>query len=285
MSATPISEPEYVKAEARRRRLLRRNRSTLGDLWAGLQLHNLWTALAFEDLVQKYRRAALGVSWIAISFILMIAIFVAIFGRSSPVRTEFEYALYLSTGLVAFTFISTMVTRGASLFGANGSWVRSSRAPLSVLVYSNILSSFLEMAIVAVVVLPLVAIHGVPTPEQLLIIMAALVLYAINAVWCSLLFGSLGAWSSDFQQLVPAIMRIAFFATPVFWDYEVVEGRRLLLAHYNPFTHFVELLRQPLMMNYPSLTNWIVVGGVTIGGWVLAIVAFSFAKRRLAAWV
>lgn len=280
----PASQLED-KAGTRRRRLMSRNHSAVGDLRASLELRSLWLALAWEDLTQRYRRAALGVSWVAIQFLLMLVIFVLVFGRSSPARSEFEYTIYLATGLMSFTFISTMVSRGAGIFATNGGWIKSSSMPLSVLAYSNVANAFFEMLILSIVVAPLILIQGVPGLEQLLLVVIALVFYALNGVWCGLLFGSLGAWFSDLQQLIPAIMRIAFFATPVFWDYEVVEGRRMLLAHYNPFTHFVEIIRQPLMHNYPSATNWLVVIGISVGGWLLALVVFSWSKRRLAAWV
>ena len=97
--------------------------------------------------------------------------------------------------------------------------------------------------------------------------------------------GCIGAWSADFQQLVPAIMRIAFFATPVFWDYDGRGGMRVQLAHYNPFTHFLEIFRSPLLGHYPTATNWIVVLSLTAILWVLAILAFKFFRSRLAAWV
>lgn len=274
-----------AKSAAKRRRVLRRNRSAIGDLVSSLRLYELWLALAKENVTQRYRRAALGVGWIAISFLLMVAIFVLVFGRSSPARTEFEYTLYLATGLMAFTFVSTMVTGGCAIFGSNGGWIKSSRAPLGVLVFSTIASSYFEMFILAFIVLPLVVIHSIPNPEHLLVFGAAILIFGINAIWCCLLLGSIGAWSADFQQFVPAVMRIAFFATPIFWDYEVTEGRRLLLAQYNPFTHFVELFRRPLMSEMPSETNWIVVGSITLGGWVVALIVFSHAKRKLAAWV
>ncbi|MEM5518911.1 ABC transporter permease [Henriciella sp. AS95] len=273
------------KSAEKRRRLLKRDTTAIGDLMAGLRLHELWRALAWENVIQRYRRAALGVGWIAISFMLMIAVFVLVFGRSSPVRTEFEYMVYLATGLTAFGFVSGMVSGGASIFASGGGWIKSSRAPLSVLIYTHITGAFFEMFINALVLVPLIMMQGVPSVEHLLMVVVALAIFALNGVWCCMLLGSLGAWSSDFQNLLPAIMRIAFFATPVFWDYEVVQGRRLLLAHYNPFTHFIEVFRLPLMGESPSLTNWTVVILVTIGGWIAGLIAFSMSKRRLAAWV
>lgn len=279
------SQKPVLTAPERRARLMRRDTSVLADLSASLKLHELWRALAWEDLVQRYRRASLGVGWILISFLLMVFIFVFIFGRSSPEKTQFEYTLYLATGLFAWTFLSVAISQGGSIFGSNAGWIRASNAPLGVLSLSLLTSAFLEMCIVGLSVLPLVLLHGLPSVLQFIGLIAALVLYGLNLLWCSLFLGSIGAWSSDFQQLIPSFMRIFFFATPIFWDYDALDGRRHMLATYNPFTHFVELVRQPLMGNYPDPVNWAVAISITGIGWVLALIVFRYAKPRLSAWV
>lgn len=269
----------------RRAELMRRTGSVWQDLSASLRLHHLWRALATEDLVQSYRRASLGVGWILISFALMVLVFVLVFGRSSPARSEYEYTLYLATGLLAWTVLSGGVTKGVSVFAANGGWIKSTPAPYSVLVFKNLYNVLLETGIVSIFVVPMVVIYGIPSPELLGMLILAFLVYAINLIWTNLLLGSIGAWSSDFQQLVPALMRIAFFATPIFWDYEVGEGRRKLLATYNPFTHFVEIVRAPLMGEQASMTNWTVVLSVTLTGCIAAVFAFKIAKPRLSAWI
>ncbi|WP_084420413.1 ABC transporter permease [Henriciella litoralis] len=286
VTTNPAEQAAAEKAYLRRVRLMRRDRSTLHDLYASLQLHQLWRALAWEDLIQRYRRASLGVGWIVISYVLMVFIFVVIFGRSSAVRTELEYTIYLGTGLWGFAFLQTSVIRGTAIFASNGGWIKSSRVPLGVLSLSLLMNCLMEMMIIGVIVIPFVFIFaGIPSPLLMLCIFGAIVCYIINSLWCTLLFGSIGAWSSDFQQLVPSLMRIVFFATPIFWDYQTQQGRRVLLAEFNPFSHFVAILREPLMGNVPDARHWFVVLGFMIVGWCAALIVFNYARPRLSAWV
>jgi ABC-type polysaccharide/polyol phosphate export permease len=191
----------------------------------------------------------------------------------------------LSTGLLAWTFLSTAVTKGAAVFGSNAGWIRGTPAPFTVLALRNLYSMWLETVLVGLAVVPMIAINGIPTVPHMVMIVAAIVVYSVFAVAAALLFGCIGAWSSDFQQLVPALMRIAFFATPIFWDYKAGSGRRLMLAQYNPFAHLVEILRAPLMNISPSPTNWIVSLGTTLGLVCVALIVFKQARPRLAAWV
>lgn len=288
MVDTPVAKPpakQKQHAENRRRRLMRRPHSVFEDLWLGWQLNYIWRALAVEDVRQRYRRSVLGIGWIFISFALMVGTLFVIFAGTSPVYTRIEYTAYLATGLVTWNLIMTSVTRGVMTFQTDSGWVKGSPAPLSVLAYKLMAFAVLEFAICAVIVVPVVVWAGLPSILHIAIALSVLVFYVVLGVFAVLLFGAIGAWSSDFQQLIPAIMRIGFFATPIFWEYESQTGFRRVLATYNPFTHFVEMVRSPLLSNFPTLTNLAVVSAVSAGLVITSLLAFSFAKPRLAAWV
>lgn len=280
-----MSETSFSSREERRRRLMRRTHSVFHDICASAQLHYLWRALAWEDLRQRYRRSTLGLAWIILSFILMIGIFVLIFGRSSPNMTQMQYTLYLSSGMLVWNYLSGVVTKGVTVFGGNGGWIRSTPAPFTVLVYRSVYANILESSLTFLIILPIIYVVGVPGIAGLLTMVIAILIYVAASIPMGLLMGCLGARSADFQQLVPALMRIGFFATPIFWDYETRTGTRLIMAHYNPFTHFLELFRAPLMGKAPSDANWMVVIGSTVGLWIVALLVFKLFRPRLAAWV
>ena len=48
--------------------------STLDDWRRSLHMSPLWTSLALEDLRDRYRRTALGLLWIVISFALFVLV-------------------------------------------------------------------------------------------------------------------------------------------------------------------------------------------------------------------
>ena len=265
--------------------LMQRHERVVDDLYIGLKLHHLWRALAWEDVIQRYRRSVLGIAWIMLSFWSMIAIFVILFGRSSPTLTQFEYTIYLATGLAAWNFLSVGITKSTAAFASNAGWIRSTPAPFSVLAYRAVLAGCYEFAIVFLSILPLVFFYSFPSALGLLVLVAAAILFVINLVFLSLLLGSIGAWSSDFQQIVPNVMRIAFFATPIFWEFSSMSGARRLMADYNPFTHFVQLMRAPLMGQMPSAVNWGVALVCSLVVIVASIFVFRYARVRLAAWV
>lgn len=280
--ADPWKDP---KAEERRRILMQRPPSFVADIAYSFQLHAMWRALAWQDLIQRYRRSTLGIAWILFSFLLLIAVFVLVFGRSSAGRTPLEYSLYLAAGLLVWNYFSAIVTKGVAIFSGNAGWIRSTPAPFAVLAFRNVYANLLEAVVCVPVVIVFAAIVGVPISPNLLWIFLAIFLLLVNGISAGLLFGSIGAWSNDFAQLIPAIMRIAFFATPVFWDYETAGGSRLIMAIFNPMSHLIEIARAPILGGAPTQLNCIVALSFTITMAVLALIAFKYARPRLAAWV
>ncbi len=272
-------------AKHRRSDLMRRHDNVIDDLMAGMKLHHLWRALAWEDLIQRYRSSTLGIVWIAVSFWAMVAIFVILFGRTSPNLTQFGYMIYLATGLCAWNFIQAGVTKGSAVFAGNGGWIRSTPAPLSILVYRSVLAVIYEVLIIFVLVVPLALYFHIPDLVGVGIILIGVILFVLNLVFLSLFLGAIGAWSADFQQILLAVMRIAFFATPIFWEFEPSVGLRRAMGLYNPFTHFVALIREPLMGHTPTAINWAVVGVATLFVLVAGTITFKYSRKRLAAWV
>jgi ABC-2 type transport system permease protein/lipopolysaccharide transport system permease protein len=75
-----------------------------------------------------------------------------------------------------------------------------------------------------------------------------------------------------------------FFMTPIIWKPDMLPGRTFLLDA-NPFYHFVEILRAPLLGQVPGIENWSAAVLITIIGWVIALAFYTAYRWRLAYWV
>src|SRR6185437_4751840 len=103
-----------------------------------------------------------------------------------------------------------------------------------------------------------------------LLVIPGITLICINGVSVGLLLGTLGARFRDIPPVVAAIMQMMFLLTPIFWQPEQLPGRELLVM-LNPFYYFIEIIRQPLLGNAPSLTIWMAAIGITLAGLLVAI--------------
>jgi ABC-type polysaccharide/polyol phosphate export permease len=57
------------------------------------------------------------------------------------------------------------------------------------------------------------------------------------------------------------------------------------LVELNPFTHFVAIVRDPMMGAAPALASWLVVLATTAVGCGLTYLAFVRLRARIVYWI
>ena len=100
----------------------------------------------------------------------------------------------------------------------------------------------------------------------------------------ALTLGIIGARFRDFPPIVEAIVPLMFFITPVLWFTSAL-GERAYFANFNPFTHLIAVVREPMLGQVPSATNYLVVTAIVVVLWVLALAVFARSRTRLSLWI
>jgi len=106
----------------------------------------------------------------------------------------------------------------------------------------------------------------------------------INGCWFSFLLGMLCARYRDLNPTVASLITIRFFVTPIIWSPSLIPDRAFILL-YNPFFHFVESIRAPLLGQPVQAETWWILTSITITGWILVIPAVSKMGRKLVYWL
>jgi ABC-2 type transport system permease protein/lipopolysaccharide transport system permease protein len=120
---------------------------------------------------------------------------------------------------------------------------------------------------------------------------AGLALVIANGYWLTMIVGIVGARYRDLAQVMTAVLRIAFLATPIIWVVPAVsesDPRSGLLAPFllfNPFYHFLEIIRAPLLGNPITLSTWVVVLFLTVCGFALLDYMQKRYARLVPLWV
>ena len=253
------------------------------DFTDGLGRWRLWSTLAWHDLILRYRRSWLGIGWILISFSLFIGAKITIFGVLSSEPLGY-FAVYLSVGYLIYRFMTSIVTDGAAAYIAAEGWIKGEALPLSVYLYRAILRNAIVTACSSVPVIIICVIYAHAGLSFFLSLVPALLAYFANAVWVGALLSLLCTRYRDLSHLLGTSMSIIYFLTPVLWIPKDL-GRLAVIADYNPFTHFIAILRTPLLDGTVPWTSWAVVGGMTVAGFAVTIPVYALFRRRIVYWL
>ena len=107
----------------------------------------------------------------------------------------------------------------------------------------------------------------------------ALALHLINGVALSVLLGMLCCRFRDLANVISNFMQVMFFLTPIFWPAGSLSKPAIYLA--NPFYHYVEIVRSPLLGEFASGLNWLVAGALSALLWGSAAVVFVRFRWRV----
>lgn len=259
----------------------------LGDAWkelrAALLATETWIFLGTHDIRQRYRRSVLGPFWITLSTAVLIGGLGVMYAGLFKMDVH-EYIPYLATGMITWTFMSTVLNESCFVFtGAEGS-IKASRMPLSSyvlrLLWRNMLV-FLHNAVVLVGV----TLWFLPfNPLGLLLAVFGLAVIGVFLFWLALLIGLLCARFRDIPQIVANVVQVVFFMTPIMWKADVLNSR-MWIAEINPFYYMLELVRNPLLGQPMPLSLWCNVAVIVLVTASISFLFFARFRTRIVYWL
>lgn len=258
--------------------------AAIQDLREGIVQYQYWHHFALNDLRARYRRSTLGEFWIGIS----LAIFVLSIGFFYGALLHLDPTVYLPHLLVGYAFwllFSSLAIDGCQAFIANAALLKQRRTPLSIVVLRNVDRAFMTLAHnLVVVAIGLVLLHVLPN-WRLVLLLPALVLWWLNGMWLTLVLGIICARFRDIPPAILSMIQLVFLISPVLWRPEDVPQSLQAIVAYNPLSHFLAIVRNPLLGADVPMLSWAVTLGITFIGWLIALVLMRFYRARVVYWV
>ena len=239
----------------------------------GFLRRSLWTRLAITDIQQTYRRSILGMAWISLSFGMFISAKILIFG-SFPAVDRSTFAIWLAVGFWIWLFLIDAVVGGCNSFIASRPWIIGTNIPLFVYVLQTTTRALIRLCFALPVVIGVLFFFKWSFSPQWFWSLGGFAALIINCLWVQLFLATICVKYRDFAHLTQSIMHVMFFLTPILYQPEQL-GDKAYLLNFNPFTHYLAVIRDPIYyQTFPTL-GWQVVGVITVLGWIIALVAFN----------
>ncbi len=255
----------------------------LRDVADGALMWELWGALAWNDIRQRYRRTLLGPFWLTLSMGVMIATIGFLYAKLFKQPTA-EYLPYLTLGFIVWALISGIVLNSCTAFTGSEGIIRQVRTPYSVHVFRMLWRNAIIFAHNIVIYLLVMVLFDIRPNVAFLLALPGFLLIFLNGLWLGIVLGAMSARFRDLQQFVANVMQIFFYVTPIVWRPEQL-AEHPEVVQFNPLYYFLELLREPLQGTAPSASVWLVTIGTTVAGYSFALFFLARYRSRIAFWV
>lgn len=258
--------------------------NTISDISSAFQRSHLWVALGWQDIISRYRRSSLGPLWLTISMVVTVTAMGPLYGVLFGFDFE-TFIPHLALGLIFWGFISTSIIEFGDAFFLSSNYLKQASFPLTIFIlrvcYRNLIILGHNIVIYPIIML----ILGI-TPDWLMLLAApALVLVFANLFWIGMVLAFFCTRYRDMVPIISSLMTLMFFMTPIVWKVEQLPESRQFLAKLNPFSAYLELLRQPLSGKAPELFYWYYSGATLIVGIVLGVIFMTRYRHRVAYWL
>jgi ABC-type polysaccharide/polyol phosphate export permease len=258
-------------------------RRAVDDIREGVKSTHVWPMLGWLEIKQRYRRSVLGPFWLTLSTAGLVLGMGPLYARLFNQDTS-SYFQFLAVSFVVWQFIAGLITDSCQAFIAAEGYIKQIKLPLSVhvlrVVWKNLIifaHNFIIVVLVLLYLQPPIGWHYLLAPLGVLIL-------AINGVWLGLLLGLFCARFRDIPPIITSLIQVALFLTPIMWKPEML-GRLQWTVNLNPLYHYLEVVRAPLLGAVPTVTTWVAIFAMTIGGYVVTLAFFARFRARVAYWV
>ena len=220
-------------------------RSKITEIWEYREL--LWM-LAWRDFRVKYAQSFLGFSWAFINPVITVIILSFIFGTVAKVDTVgIPHVLYTLAGLCGWTFFASLAgDAGRSVLSAQG-MVKKIYFPRLILPLSKVFTSLIDFGIVLICLAILLLIYQHPITVQFFWLPVFVFLAVLAGIASGIWVSALTIRFRDFQHVMPLILRVGMYGTPIAFPASAVPEKYQLLFFLNPLAGVVEGMRWSLL--------------------------------------
>ncbi len=213
--------------------------------------------MAKRDVAKQHLGSLLGVFWTIIHPVIWIFILWIVFDLGFKVApsNDVPFVVWLTAGLAAWNFFSEVV-RGSTFSIVEHSYlVKKIVFPLSILPVVKLLAALATHAIFILLLLVLITLYGLPFSLywiQAFYYLGAMALLGLGLSWMT---SAVNVFFRDTHQIVTVLLQFGFWATPIFWDPNIMPEQFQYLLKLNPLYYIVEGYRGSFIYSVPFWEN------------------------------
>tara|TARA_R110002124_G_scaffold122906_4_gene281580 strand:+ start:6418 stop:7248 length:831 start_codon:yes stop_codon:yes gene_type:complete len=232
------------------------------DLWEYKRLFYFFT---WRDIKVKYKQTAIGVIWSVIQPLLTMIVFILVFSKVAKLESVggAPYSIMVLCGLLPWLLFSKSVAIGSESTFNNREMISRIYFPRMVIPISNVLVACVDFMIAFLVLLVIILFYGFIPSYKIIFIPLFFLMTFILATGICLFFSALVIKYHDFKVIVPFMLQMGIYITPVGFSSSIVPEYLKFWYSFNPMVGVVEGFR------------WAIIGGdvtIYIPGLIVSIV-------------
>jgi len=217
------------------------------DFWRNREL---LIFLVWRDLLVRYKQTVVGTSWVLIRPFLTMLVFTFVFGKvANLAKGDVPYSLVVFTGLLPWFFFSSALSECSNSLVGNAHLISKIYFPRLIVPVASITVSIVDFLITFFLLFLVMAWHRFMPGWHLVFVPLFILLVIMVSFGLGLWTASLNVRFRDFRHLIPFMLQLGVYVSPVGYSSQVLPEKWRLLYSFNPMVGVIDGFR------------WAVLGG------------------------
>jgi len=238
------------------------------DIW---RYRELFYILSWRDIKIRYKQTVIGFAWSILRPLLTMIVFVFAFGKLGGLdkASTIPYPIIVFTGLLPWQFFATALAEASNSLVGNANLVSKVYFPRIIIPASSVITSLVDFMISLGLLVILLLFYQYQPPLQIFLLPFFIILALLASFGVGLYITALNVKYRDFRYIVPFIVQLGIYISPVgFSSLKVMEKfgeNARMLYSINPVVGVIDGFRwcitgEPLYI--PGLIISIVITGL-----------------------
>ncbi|MDL1891419.1 ABC transporter permease [Sphingobacteriales bacterium CHB3] len=221
------------------------------DLW---RFRELLFFLTWRDILVRYKQTVIGVAWALIRPLLTMVVFTVLFGRLAKLPSEgVPYPVLVFAALLPWQLFAGSLTECSHSLIKNASMISKTYFPRMLAPLSAMVTGFADFLLSLVMLGILLAVYRVVPDWRILTVPLFAAISVGAALGLGLWFAALNVKYRDFMQIVPFVVQIGLYVSPVGFTSSIVPEEWRTLYYLNPVVGAIDGFRWALLGTSHSL--------------------------------
>jgi len=208
----------------------------------------LFLFLSWKNILVRYKQTIVGIGWAVVKPVLTMLIFSFVFGRIAKLPSGgVPYPILIFAGLLPWQLFATSLSESSNSIISNPNFITKIYFPRLIIPASVIISSMADFFISLGILAIMMIWYGI-TPTLTILWLPVFMLLALMASFgAGLWFSALNVEYRDIKYVVPFIVQMGLYMSPVGFNSSVIPEKWQLLYSLNPMVSVIDGFRWAIL--------------------------------------
>ena len=236
------------------------------DLW---RYRELFIILAWRDISVRYKQTIIGVLWAILRPFLTMVVFTIIFGKVAKLPSDGSapYALLVFAAVLPWTFFSSALGEASNSLVGNANLISKVYFQRLIVPVATVVTAFVDFILSFFLLLGMMIYYRFMPSWNLLLLPVFVIFALLASLGPGLWITALNVKYRDFRYVIPFVVQIGLYVSPVGFSSNMIPGQWRLLYSLNPMVGVIDGFR------------WCILGGNSLiywPGFIISIIIVFF---------